>query len=383
MTSDQILNHVDSIYNSLPDPVKGALDHAHSLTGGGGSGIGDALKPSAAPAPVAPPPVEVSDSMPSLTTANSAQSPHSASVIAPPPVGGGSSITTAPAPSAAQGELSRLAAPPLASDNPLAHTKADTGRTGIGQIHNPFLRGLATVGDVIASGVFPRFGEFVPGTTAHHELLVNDAANAVGQEQKAAKNAADVAQTEALTNAIPGQTELRNAQAEEAKARADSLAHPKSEGKTVTTADGVFEWNPQTDRYDIRVGDAKDQSAITHFFDKSGNAWVLKHDGTAVPVKGPTGEQIQGQPTGPEDEHPLQNLEQLEKGLESRYQVLHPGTPLPEHFRLPKNATIGDYKRIDSALESTERALGTKAQQDQVNEMRRQTMALADEIGRA
>lgn len=63
--------------------------------------------------------------------------------------------------------------------------------------------------------------------------------------------------------------------------------------------------------------------------------------------------------------------------MTARYQILHPGQQLPAHYQIPPNATQKDYDRIDKALEAEERAVGTKAQQDQLAEMRRQTQALA------
>lgn len=55
---------------------------------------------------------------------------------------------------------------------------------------------------------------------------------------------------------------LKSAQAEEAQARAQALAQPPPKeteklGATVDTGDGVFQWNPETERYDIKVGPSK------------------------------------------------------------------------------------------------------------------------------
>ena len=72
----------------------------------------------------------------------------------------------------------------------------------------------------------------------------------------------------------------------------------------------------------------------------------------------------------PEGELPLPNVPQMNQALATRYQVLNPGKALPAQFTLPANATQKDYDRIDKALEATERATGTKAQQDLVNQQR-------------
>jgi hypothetical protein len=66
-------------------------------------------------------------------------------------------------------------------------------------------------------------------------------------------------------------------------------------------------------------------------------------------------------------------INQLNQTLSSRYQVLNPGRSLPPQFALPANATQKDYDRIDKALEQTEKATGTKAQQDTANAMRQQS----------
>lgn len=66
----------------------------------------------------------------------------------------------------------------------------------------------------------------------------------------------------------------------------------------------------------------------------------------------------------------------LNKALEARYQVLHPGETLPAHFTLSPNATPGEFERIDKLLESTERSTATKAQQEVANAMRAQTFEL-------
>jgi uncharacterized membrane protein len=264
----------------------------------------------------------------------------------------------------------------------------ETG-SGASQIKNPFLKTLATIGDVVGSGLFPGMAQFIPGTSARNERLQGQEENQLGQEQKAAKITADVAQTEGETKHLgteppPTITTDKGIMQWNPETHAYDITAGKPapkeemEGKTVATAEGVMAWNPQTKKYDQKVGDApEDKGAITHFLDKDGNAWKLNHDGSATPIKGPEGTQLQGTPTGPEGEKPLPNVAQMNKTLQSRWEVLHPGQTIPEHFVIPTNATQKDYDRIDKALESTERAFGTKAQQDQVNEMRRQTLALA------
>lgn len=79
-----------------------------------------------------------------------------------------------------------------------------------------------------------------------------------------------------------------------------------------------------------------------------------------------------------EGEMPLgQRIPQLNQMLTSRYQILHPGKPLPAQYGLPPNATQKDYDRIDKGLEAEERAQGNLSQQAVASEMRRTTQAIA------
>lgn len=113
---------------------------------------------------------------------------------------------------------------------------------------------------------------------------------------------------------------------------------------TVTTADGIKQWNPQTRKYDIAVGDAP-------------------------------------KPKLPEGEMPLgQTAGQLQKSLEDRYQVLNPGKSLPPEYQLPKDATQKDYDRIDKSLEGVERATGTKQQQEASRTLQQQGLDLRRQL---
>ncbi len=116
-------------------------------------------------------------------------------------------------------ELARLTAPPLPSSDPLAHTKADTGRPGESQIHNRFLRGLATAGDIALSSVLPGAAVLTPGTQLHHQMLVNQRSGLVNLNNRMAN---DQANRGHLAAEVP---EL-GARASEEQARADALRNP-------------------------------------------------------------------------------------------------------------------------------------------------------------
>ncbi len=71
------------------------------------------------------------------------------------------------------------------------------------------------------------------------------------------------------------------------------------------------------------------------------------------------------------------DVDSLNKALETRYQVLNPGKPLPPQFTLKPGASPEDFGRIDKILEATEKATGTKAQQETADAIRAQTFELS------
>lgn len=113
---------------------------------------------------------------------------------------------------------------------------------------------------------------------------------------------------------------------------------------------GLQQFEAQIGAHKQIINDAKTQSEITKNLAEAGNA-----------------------PTSPLGD----KVPQLNDALTQRYQILHPGQALPTPFMLPPNATRADFDRTDKILEATERAQGTKAQQDTANAMREQTLALS------
>lgn len=257
-----------------------------------------------------------------------------------------------------------------------------TNGPGVNSIRNPVARGFAKVGDVLGSTFARGLASNIPGTTAHNLQLQDRAEKEATDERASAKNVADVAKTNAD---VP----LEGAQTNEANARADSLRNPPAkvhdeeffragDGSYIGYRDAagrIYGPNdpdiPPAVKQVLEAGKAKPTKNTTPYEDwrddpkNKGKDPIefIKAEAAAKPLT--------------EAAKPLQGVDQMNKILESRWQVLHPGEKLPEHFVIPQNATEKDYDRIDKALESTERAFGTKAQQDQVNEMRKQTLALA------
>jgi hypothetical protein len=122
---------------------------------------------------------------------------------------------------------------------------------GISQIHNPLLRGVPRAADIVGSVFAPNLAMAIPGTMLHHNYLVNQATRNVQNDQSQEQAAAGISDSQA-------QVQQRQALAQQEQAKAAALANPQRAGdptKTVQTDDGVFQFNPDTGKYDSRVGD--------------------------------------------------------------------------------------------------------------------------------
>lgn len=104
--------------------------------------------------------------------------------------------------------------------------RLQTGPVGPAQIHNPFLRGLATVGDAIGTTFAPRALSVIPGTTLHHNAEVGRAEGAVAAERgKAAEDRTAEeapiknAEMEARTADLAAKPDLTEAKADAATAK--------------------------------------------------------------------------------------------------------------------------------------------------------------------
>jgi hypothetical protein len=176
--------------------------------------------------------------------------------------------TNAAQPSVHQAELNRLTAPPI-QNGPQAHTSADTGRSGIGQIHNPWLRVPLEALQAIGTGFAPRLTSAIPGTDLHHNLLVNAERNNVNQEQKTATE-------EAQRGEIPGEEALRAAQTgeatargAEANARANSLTNPPDKEGDMTVKAGEGVWDKKNHKWEVEPTSEEQTTEISPDVGKS------------------------------------------------------------------------------------------------------------------
>ena len=149
---------------------------------------------------------------------------------------------------------------------------------GVDQIHHAAIRIPLQILDAIGSGIFPNIAMGIPGTSAHHALLTNRAAAAEGEQEGQAsadlRRATETAQIPGLEAEGP----LKVAETKEHEANAESKIHPQpkvAEGKTIETADGIMQLNPDTGKYDIRVGDAPGKNAVQH---------VVSSDGSVIAI---------------------------------------------------------------------------------------------------
>lgn len=123
-------------------------------------------------------------------------------------------------------------------------TKADN-------IHNPFLRVLGKIGagaaraiDTAGTIVAPGIAGAIPGSTMNRAIQTR---SQTAQDNNATEQELKQAQTKNLQS--------------EATARDNPQPKEEVEGKTITTDEGVFQWDPKSKTYGVRVGDAPGKQA--------------------------------------------------------------------------------------------------------------------------
>jgi hypothetical protein len=184
---------------------------------------------------------------------------------------------------------------------------------------------LSTIGNVAGDVFAPATMERIPGTQLHRE----------GEEQGLVKQLNTQAQDEsenAERNALTGKTTEETAE---------------MPGKTASE-EGL-------------------QGAQASLIPSE----IEKNQATTESLKNPFGKLPGNEPVG--------NSDALNKGMQDRYQVLHPRQPLPPEFSLGPNATKNDFDRIDKLMSASETATGSQQQREQSNQIRTAMLAMARE----
>ena len=195
-----------------------------------------------------------------------------------------------------RGLASHLAPRPIAPPSPLESRatadQAELGRlqstgSGISQLQHgsptgganiakphPVLGGILRGLDIAGSIAAPLIMAQLPGTELHHQELLGQQQGRIGQDEKQEAADANLGKTQADTEEAEERADLARAQAEEAR---NPKAKEKPAGQTVTTDQGIFQWNPDTEHYDIRVGAApvKPQPGETQEQNKLGFQTVI------------------------------------------------------------------------------------------------------------
>lgn len=261
-----------------------------------------------------------------------------------------------------------------AREKTLTEALSPARKTGWGRVGQV----LGTVGQDIGVALAPGAMERIPGTTLNRRMELEEVQKRLGEEQ-----------------ARETRGTLERAQAEEAgtKAQAERMAMgqptpvPGTEGYNPQTMEPQILWKIPGGGYQLGPMQRMPSAAPVPSEIPGTMPGVQVAPPTpppqmavaAPPAAGaPAAAAAAQQPTyvagkPPEKERRLtpDEIRQGEAGFLDRYQVRNPGKPLPPEFKLPPNATIADYDRIDKALEGVEKAGSAQTAQQSVIEQRK------------
>lgn len=211
-SGNPIVDEIDQAHAALSPQAKQAIEGAHGMLGlspqSTAAGVEKAA-PALAPAP-------------SLT-------PAAAAPLLAPSMG---SPATAPG-TGLMPDADSLAVPqgkPQMPEQSELSRLRSTG-SGISQIHNPLLRGGATVLDALGQ-FFPRISQAIPGTTAHHQMLEGEAQRGATEEASEQKTADDLKNTETKRRLEEAQTKNQEAIPEMKRTAAELAASKVAETST-------------------------------------------------------------------------------------------------------------------------------------------------------
>lgn len=162
------------------------------------------------------------------------------------------------------------------------------------------------------------------------------------------------------------ENELRAAQAGEAKAREPLEAAQAEEAAARTKympeqlqaglAEHGLRWNDEAGKIE-QVPEAELSELQRAQVEAARNPWT---------------KEAGNQPLG-------ERVAQLNQAMTQRYQVTHPGAPLPPALTLPADATKNDFDRLDKMLQAEEAGAASQAQRDESNKFRQAMLALAQQ----
>ena len=223
-SGNPVWNEILNAHQNLSPAAKQAME----MAGATPKPIPPEVPTSAAHPQLEEPPSTISALPIPKTDALKSLPPIATSSIGVPPgmdlrTSGSTPIPERPELKTAQDQLSRLTLPRQDPNDP---NRTIQPGSGIDQIKHAGIRIPLKILDAIGSGLFPQITMGIPGTAAHHQYLVNSAANALGeqtgQQDAAVKRAAEEAnrfKTEGEVDELPTQHRLHVAQAVNAESQ--------------------------------------------------------------------------------------------------------------------------------------------------------------------
>jgi hypothetical protein len=266
------------------------------------------------------------------------------------------------APAARQSEYDRLTDP-----------SQESHKAGWQQIKNPFLRGLAGVAQTIGSIAAPGITSMIPGTSLHHQALVNQSRGEVNQDVSEQQKQAQTSQENATAAHLNQETsDLQNPTPDEPKnefalwhqqnpqGTAEDFmklqdAH-KPEQKSVIheTDQGIFLVDPVTKQatpLTFNGQPLKPKQAAGNFEEQSFQEWKQSH---------PTGTRMQFEAERSRNTQKPEKEPQTLAVIDGKVVSLKPGMAVPEGTTSlagdlkPKQPSADEQRRADLANNMTE-----------------------------
>jgi len=234
----------------------------------------------------------------------------------------------------------------------------ETSEPGVNQIGNPILRGIAKVGDVAAT-IFPRIGEAIPGTTAHHNMLIGQQEGLLNQDvmrqQKEAETANLNAEAEARQHPKP---ELQMTDAGLVRVPQEGEATPVTMAgqalqKPEAAQKSTFHAMPDGSVVELaKDGNGKTTANIVYQGDPKVQTEVVNQEIGGVPhnviINKATGETIKDLGRkGHEETREPREKSQLAVGPDGTVMELRPGMKVPEGSKTVTGDLMGNKPSAD------------------------------------